>query len=104
MLKASQRHLTGTSALMKRSGRKRLLTASAVWIAIFSEELQEPIVLARDDEAAKAAPAGFVIYTEAEVALLLTATPEELREVHKAKRFFSGFVVGCVPKSETSGI
>lgn len=69
-----------------------------------SEVLQEPIILARDDEAAKAAPAGFVIYTEAEVALLLTATPEELREVHKAKRFFSGSVVGCVPKSETSGI
>src|SRR5690606_24837228 len=63
------------------------------WIAIYSEVLGEPIILARDEEAAKVAPAGFVTYTEAEVALLLTATPDELRQVHEAKRFFGGRVV-----------
>src|SRR5690606_28214288 len=50
-------------------------------------------ILARDEEAAKVAPAGFVVYTEAEVALLLTATPDELRQVHEAKRRFGGRVV-----------
>ena len=63
------------------------------WIAIYSEVLREPIILARDEEAAKAAPAGFVTYTEAEVALLLTATPDELRQVHEAKKFCGGRVV-----------
>ena len=63
------------------------------WIAIYSEVLGETIILARDEEAAKAAPAGFVTYTEAEVALLLTATPDELRQVHEAKRHFGGRVV-----------
>jgi len=63
------------------------------WIAIYSAVLGEPIILARDEEAAKAAPAGFVTYTEAEVALLLTATPDELRQVHEAKRHFGGRVV-----------
>src|SRR5690606_26953676 len=62
------------------------------WIAIYSEVLGEPIILARDEEAAKAAPAGFVTYTEAEVALLLTATPDELRQVHKAKRLTGGWI------------
>ncbi len=60
------------------------------WIAIYSEVLGETIILARDEEAAKVAPAGFVTYTEAEVALLLTATPDELRQVHKAKRLLGG--------------
>ena len=64
------------------------------WIAIYSEVLREPIILARDEEAARAAPAGFVTYTEAEVALLLTATPDELRQVHEAKKFSGGRVVG----------
>jgi len=73
------------------------------WVAIYSEVLREPIILARDEEAAKAAPAGFVTYTEAEVALLLTATPDELRQVHKTKRFFSGAVVSREPKAEASG-
>lgn len=63
------------------------------WVAIYSEVLAEPIILAKDEEAAKAAPAGFVTYTEAEVALLLTATPDELRQVHEAKRRFGGRVV-----------
>jgi len=63
------------------------------WIVVYSEVLREPIILARDEEAAKAAPAGFVTYTEAEVALLLTATPDELRQVHEAKRHFGGRVV-----------
>lgn len=62
------------------------------WIAIYSEVLREPIILARDEEAAKAAPAGFVTYTEAEVALLLTATPDELRQVHEAKRLTGGWI------------
>jgi len=63
------------------------------WIAIYSEVLGEPIILARDEEAAKAAPVGFVTYTEAEVALLLTAAPDELRQVHEVKRRFGGRVV-----------
>src|SRR5690606_22405401 len=63
------------------------------WVAIYSEVLREPIILARDEEAAKVAPTGFVTYTEAEVALLLTATPEELRQVHEVKRRFGGRVV-----------
>lgn len=63
------------------------------WVAIYSEVLAEPIILAKDEEAAMAAPAGFVTYTEAEVALLLTATPDELRQVHEAKRRFGGRVV-----------
>ena len=62
------------------------------WIAIYSEVLGEPIILARDEEAAKVAPAGFVTYTEAEVALLLTATPDELRQVHEAKRLTGGWI------------
>ena len=60
------------------------------WIAIFSEVLREPIILARDEEAAKGAPEGFVTYTEAEVMTLLMMTPEEMRTVHEAKRHFSG--------------
>jgi len=62
------------------------------WIAIYSEVLGEPIIVARDEEAAKVAPTGFVTNTEAEVALLLTATPEELRQVDEVKRRFGGRV------------
>lgn len=63
------------------------------WIAIYSEVLREPIILARDEEAARRAPEGFVTYTESEVALLLTAAPDELRQVHEVKRHFGGRVV-----------
>lgn len=63
------------------------------WVAIFSEVLQEPIVLARNDDVAKGAPAGFVTYTEAEVARLSGLRPEDLRQVHEVKRYFGGHVV-----------
>ncbi|MBX6724157.1 MAG: hypothetical protein IRY92_13145 [Dactylosporangium sp.] len=63
------------------------------WAAIFSEALQEAIILARNEEAARKAPKGLVTYTEPEVATLAPLSPEELRRVHAVKRCFGGRAV-----------
>lgn len=62
------------------------------WIALFSEVLGEVILLVKDEEAAAKAPGGFVTYTEAEVALLLTADADTLRQIHQVKKAVCGRV------------
>ena len=60
------------------------------WLLIWSEHLQEVVVLVRDEQAAADAPAGYVTYTEAEIEHLRDITPDALRQVHEAKKFWSG--------------
>lgn len=64
------------------------------WIAIYSEHLSEVVIIAKDGDAAKTAPDGFTVYTAAEVAALRGATPDELKQVHVAKKFWNGTITG----------
>lgn len=79
-----------------RAIQLRELTAwgSRGWLAIYSAHLGEVIILARDEQAATAAPAGFITYIGDEVELLLGASPDGLRQVHEVKRHFGGRITG----------
>lgn len=68
-------------------------------LAIKSEHLGEVIILARDERAAAGAPACTVVYTADEIELLRDVTPDELRQVHEAKKFWNGRITG----RETTG-
>jgi hypothetical protein len=70
------------------------------WLLIWSEHLQEVVVLARDEQAAAEAPAGYVTYTEAEIEHLRDITPDALRQVHEAKKFWNGRITS---KEATTG-
>lgn len=60
------------------------------WLLIWSEHLREVVVLVRDEQAAADAPEGYVTYTEAEIEHLRDIAPDALRQVHEAKKFWSG--------------
>lgn len=61
-------------------------------LAIKSAHLGEVVTVALDERAAAGSPAGRVVYTAAEIEQLRGVTPDELRQVHEAKRFWSGHV------------
>ena len=62
------------------------------WELVDSEVLGELVVFAVDEAAAQRAPAGFVVYTAAELERLDGLTPDGLRCVHKAKKMLAGRV------------
>ncbi len=62
------------------------------WELVDSEVLGELVVFAVDEAAAQRAPAGFVVYTAAELERLEGLTPDGLRCVHKAKKMLAGRV------------
>lgn len=70
--------------------REALAFSSRGWLAIHSEHLGEVVITARDEQAAADAPAGAVVYTADEIELLRDVTPDELRQVHEAKKFWNG--------------
>ena len=72
------------------------------WELIDSETLGECIVLAKDSEAAKRAPKGYVTYTAKEIRLLAGCSPEALRQVHAVKRLISGVLVEVLTKEEAT--
>ena len=72
------------------------------WELIDSETLGERIVLAKDSEAAKRAPEGYVVYTAKEIHLLSGCSPEALRQVHAVKRLISGVLVEVLTKEEAT--
>lgn len=84
------RHLPWRDCTPQEAQEEAAAYAERGWVAIFSEALQEAIILARDEEAAQKAPKGFVTYTAPEVATLAPLSPEELRQVHAVKRCFGG--------------
>jgi hypothetical protein len=72
------------------------------WELIDSETLGERIVLAKDSEAAKRAPKGYVTYTAKEIRLLTGCSPEALRQVHAVKRLISGVLVEVFEREEAA--
>ena len=82
---------THTAAIVEAIQRREAAAYPARgWLLIRSKHLQEVVVLVRDEQAAADAPAGYVTYTEAEIEHLRDITPDALRQVHEAKKFWSG--------------
>lgn len=52
----------------------------------------EVIVIARDPEAAKSAPAGYVVYTLSELAEVRDLDSEGLKQIHRTKKLLGGKV------------
>ncbi|MGE4334603.1 MAG: hypothetical protein AB7E55_01330 [Pigmentiphaga sp.] len=88
-------HRDGLRALLREEEAivARLLQTRG-WALIDSAVLGERVVWARDEEAAKGAPEDPVVYGYEELRLLVqsTTTADALRQIHVAKKIFSGRV------------
>lgn len=60
---------------------------------IWSSHLKNLIAIIPTPQAAFAVPAGVVCYQPNEIKELSAVTPQELKEIHTAKRLFNGMVV-----------
>ena len=70
------------------------------WVAIDSKYLGEIVLLVRDGQPADTVPQGYAIYTESEVERLKGIAPDELRQVHYAKKFWNGTITGKVRRHQ----